>query len=58
MVFAISGLLLFGALFVLMVARLGLKASHAAVAFLFGYFVAKSQYSPMVQDFLNKIAGH
>ncbi|MGZ0147953.1 hypothetical protein ACXJJ3_12860 [Kribbella sp. WER1] len=58
MVIAISGLLLFGALFVLMVARLGLKASHGVIAFLFGYFVAKSQYSPMVQDLLNKIAGH
>ncbi|GAA1685457.1 hypothetical protein GCM10009745_32440 [Kribbella yunnanensis] len=57
MIFAISGLFIFAALGFFLLMRMSANGIHAVVFFLFGYFVAKSQYSPFVQDLLSKFGG-
>lgn len=56
MVLSISGVLLLGALVVLLVRKSGLKATHAIVCTLFGFYLASTSLAPQVRSFTSSLA--
>jgi hypothetical protein len=56
MVLSISGVLLLGALVVLLTRKGGLKVSHAIICALFGFYLASTAVAPEVRSFTTSIA--
>jgi Na+-translocating ferredoxin:NAD+ oxidoreductase RnfD subunit len=56
MVLSISGVLLLGALVVLLTRKGGLKVSHAIICSLFGFYLASTSLAPQVRSFTNSLA--
>jgi hypothetical protein len=58
----VSGVLLTGVLVVMLVRYAGMKALHALIAALFGFFVASTTVAPQVRAVLaaviNSLSGH
>jgi hypothetical protein len=50
MVLSISGVLLLGALVILLTRKSGLKVSHAIVCALFGFYLAGTSIAPNIRD--------
>jgi hypothetical protein len=56
MVLSISGVILLGALVVLLVRKSNLKALHAVICTLFGFYLASTSLAPEVRSFTNSVA--
>ena len=56
MVLSISGVILLGALVFLLVRKSGLKAMHAIVCTLFGFYLASTSLAPQVREFTSSLA--
>ncbi|MFI5729876.1 hypothetical protein ACIA49_07100 [Kribbella sp. NPDC051587] len=55
--YTFSGLILSLVGVFVLVRFVGMRLLHAIIAGLCGYFIAKSQYDPWVQDLLTKLGG-
>jgi hypothetical protein len=55
--YTFSGLILSLVAVYVLIRFVGMRFLHAIIAGLCGYFIAKSQYDPWVQDLLTKLGG-
>jgi hypothetical protein len=56
MVLSISGVILLGALVILLTRKSGLKVSHAIVCALFGFYLAGTSIAPNIREGGNTVA--
>ena len=57
MALSVSAVLLFAILVFLLIKKSGLKALHAVVCVLFGFYLASSNLAPTINDFTSSVAG-
>lgn len=57
MALSVSAVLLFAILVVILVKKAGLKAIHAVVCVLFGFYLASSSLAPTINDLTSSVAG-
>lgn len=56
MMLSISAVVLLGALVLLLVRKSGLRATHAIVCTLFGFYLASTSMAPQIREFTSSVA--
>jgi hypothetical protein len=54
---SVSAVLLFAVLVFVLVRKSGLKAAHAVICVLFGFYLASSNLAPTIDDLTSSVAG-
>jgi hypothetical protein len=54
---SVSAVLLFAILVIILVKKSGLKAMHAVICVLFGFYLASSNLAPTINDLTSSVAG-